>query len=577
MARDSRASEERRWTEEQRLVLDSVVLGVVGAGAAGLFGWLLRVSQHVLLEGLGGYAPPRAPGEPASWTWGAARGHLWIPVVTTLGGLLSGLIVYSFAPEAEGHGTDTAVKAFHAAGGKIRARVAPLKMIASAITIGSGGAAGREGPTALIASGFGSLYGRIFRRSAGERRLLLLIGMAAGLSAVFRSPIGTAIFAIEVLYGEMDFEGGALAYTMLSAVVAYSLNGIFAGWAPLFRVPASLPSPGLVGNLWYVVLGLLTGILGALIPTVFYGVRDLFDRLRIPRRLKPALGGLGVGLIALALPQVLGGGYGWIQRAIDGQLALSILAALVLAKLAAFSLTVSSGGSGGVFAPTLFVGAMAGGFLASALGRPPGPFVIVGMAATFGGAARVPAATLLMVTEMTGGYRLLVPAALAVIVAYLVQASLTRGRRYPSLYEAQVADRSASPAHNEHYLAVALRLLDERKLRVSESLGRLDLPSVLSSGVPVDLSDGTQVLMGALSPKSELVGKPVGEAFPRDRHAEAELIAIYRRGEALLPESGLVLKPRDRLLFIATESGRRMLAEHLTVPEEPPKIASRRG
>ena len=170
-------------------------------------------------------------------------------------------------------------------------------------------------------------------------------------------------------------------------------------------------------------------------------------RCAIPHWIKPAIGGLGVGLLALWLPQILGGGYGWIQEAIDGQLALGLLLVLVVAKIVALSLTVSSGGSGGVFAPSLFVGAMLGGAFAAIFHHPAAGMVIVGMAAVFAGAARVPIATLLMVAEMTGGYQLLVPAGLAVMLSFVIQRKLSSHFKYGSLYEAQVAGRTDSPAH----------------------------------------------------------------------------------------------------------------------------------
>jgi CIC family chloride channel protein len=552
--------------DERRFILDSVILGLVGAASARLFMWLLGVAGNLLLTRLAGYRPPTAPGEGGVLEAVVGAHGLWlVPLVTTLGGLVSGLLVYGLAPEAEGHGTDTAVRAFHESGGAIRARVSPIKMLASAITIGSGGSAGREGPTALISAGIGSIYANLLRRPAEERRLLVLIGMAAGLSAIFRSPIGTALFAVEVLYGEMDFEGGALAYTMLASIIAYAVNGLFVGWAPLFRVPAGLATPHVADDVWYVALGVAAGIVATAVPSVFYRTRDAFRRIPLPPHLKPALGGLGVGVIALALPQVLGGGYGWIQAALDGRLAIGLLAALVAGKLAAFALTVSSGGSGGVFAPTLFVGAMLGGLLADLFHQPAAAFVVIGMAAVFGGAARVPIATLLMVTEMTGGYELLVPAALAVMVAFLVQGRLSARLKYRSLYEAQVPGRSDSPAHNLDYVEVALKLLDERKLTVPAGAGSLDLRAVLASGVPVDLADGTKMMIGALRADSPLAGKRIRDCFPQ-KSADSEIAAVYRRGHTLLPHAGLVLRPKDRLLLIATEEGRRRLAPHLAGP-----------
>jgi len=547
---------------ETRLIVDSVMLGVVGALAAQLFTLLLRLAQHVFLEGLAGYTPPGLPDEGGVLRELVGPHGLWlIPLSTTLGGLISGVLVYSLAPEAEGHGTDTAVKSFHRSGGYVRPRVTPLKMVASAITIGSGGAAGREGPTALIAAGIGSLYASLTRRSDDDRRLLVLVGMAAGLSAIFRSPIGTAVFAVEVLYADMEFEAAALLYTMLASVVAYVLNGMFVGWKPLFHVPA-LGDPDGGEYLWYAVLGLGSGVVATLVPLLFYGTRDAFRKIPIPAHLKPALGGLGVGLLALWLPQVLGGGYGWIQEAIDGRLAVRLLLVLVAAKAIAFALTVSSGGSGGVFAPTLFVGAMLGGALAQSAGHSTAPFVVVGMAAVFGGAARVPMATLLMVTEMTGGYRLLVPAALAVFLSYLVQRLLSERLPYRSLYEAQVPARADSPTHHVELLQGVLRLLQQRRLTSTDSLGRLDLAALLEAGVAVDLGGGQELVLAAPRPECSWIGQPL----PRRQLGEAggtQIVAVLRDGRTVVPDADTILEPRDQLMLVLGEGGWADVTEHL--------------
>ncbi|MGE0822403.1 MAG: chloride channel protein [Candidatus Binatia bacterium] len=549
---------------QRRLILDTLFLGVVGALSAQVFTVLLRIAQSFFLTWLCGYRPPGLPEEGGVLQQLIGPHGLWlIPLATTLGGLLSGVLVYSMAPEAEGHGTDTAVKAFHRAGGFIRARVAPLKMLASAITIGSGGSAGREGPTALISAGIGSLYATLAHRSDEERRLLVLIGMAAGLSAIFRSPIGTALFAIEVLYGDMEFEAGALLYTMLASVVAYVLNGLFVGWQPLFQVPGNLGPVGFVDYAWYAVLGVASGVVATVLPVVFYGVRDVFHALPGPSHIKPALGGLGVGAIALICPHVLGGGYGWIQEAIDGHLTPTLLFLLIFAKTLTLALTVSSGGSGGVFAPSLFVGAMLGGFLAQLCHQSSPAFVIVGMAAVFGGAARVPIATLLMVTEMTGGYHLLVPAALAVMICYLLQASLSASLPYPSLYEAQVPNRADSPVHHVEHLRIALGLLRNRQVTLPATIAHLDLLDLLTSGVPVDLPDGKQLTIGVLRTESSCVGQPIQSDCLGDADDE-EIVAVLRQGRLLLPHPDTVLRAKDQLFVISSpRTWSRLLAEHL--------------
>jgi len=557
--------------DKPRLLLDSVVLGVVGGLGAQVFMWMLHFAQSIFLVWFAGYLPPGLPEEGGALRETIGPHGFWlVPIATTVGGLISGALVYGFAPETEGHGTDTVVKAFHWTGGKLRARVAPVKMIASAITIGSGGSAGREGPTALIAAGFGSIYADLLKRSDRERRLLVLMGMAAGLSAIFRSPIGTAIFAVEVLYSGMDFESEALIYCMLAAIVAYAVNGWFVGWQPLYRVPPDLSAITLSDYGWYIALGAACGIVASIFPEIFYRMRDAFAALHVPHWIKPAIGGLGLGLIALWLPQVLGGGDGWIQEAIDGQLALRLLLILVVAKMVALSLTVSSGGSGGVFAPSLFVGAMLGGAFAAILHHAPAGMVIVGMAAVFAGAARVPIATLLMVAEMTGGYQLLVPAGLAVMLSFLIQMKLSTFFKYGSLYEAQVAGRTDSPAHRAESVRTALRLLDEGKITLPPQVNHLHLAALLQSGLALDLPDGSQLTVGALRPESPWVGKQIQFRPLGGPMADSKIMAVLRGKSVMLPRPNTVLQPGDRLLLVAPPQAQSEVAQHLAPPSPPP-------
>jgi CIC family chloride channel protein len=546
-----------------------VILGIVGALAAQLFTWALRLCAHFFLLLIAGYQPPGLPEEGGVLQQYIGTHGLWlVPLATTLGGLLSGLLVYHIAPEAEGHGTDTVVKAFHRAGGFIRDRVAPLKLVASAITIGSGGSAGREGPTALIGAGVGSIYATLGHRKDEERSLLALMGMAAGLSAIFRSPIGAAFFAIEVLYGNMEFEAGALLYTMLASVVAYATNGLFVGWRPLFYFPSDQAQLHAVGYAWFGVLGAVSGLIATILPVVFYRLRDAFRSLPIPPALNPAIGGLGVGLLALKFPQILGGGYGWIQEAIDGRLVLRIMVILIFLKILALALTVSSGGSGGVFAPTLFVGAMLGGALSSLIDLPTASFVVVGMMAVFGAAAHVPIAALMMVTEMTGGYQLLPAAAFAVMISYLVQTRLSSPLKYRSLYEAQVAGRIDSPGRYAEHVETALRLLGTREVPKAAKVGHLDLVSLLDSGVPVRLPGRKELNVGMLRPESSLVGKTIQSCWEAAGDSRLEIIGVVRGGEVVLPTPETVLQEQDRLLIIGSGAARERIAEHLA-PVEP--------
>lgn len=551
-------------SDKPRLLLDSLVLGIIGGLSAQVFTWMLRASQKIFLTWIAGYTPPGIPTDGGVLHQGIGPHGLWlIPVVSTLGGLLSGALVYGLAPETEGHGTDTVVKALHWTGGTIRARVAPIKMLASAITIGSGGAAGREGPTALIAAGFGSMYATWLKRPEREKRLIVLMGMAAGLSAIFRSPIGTAIFAVEVLYSGVEFESEGLLYCMLSAIIAYAVNGAFVGWKPLFQVPALTAPTHVESYGWYILLGIASGIIATLLPEFFYRMRDGFHLLPVPPWLKPAIGGLVVGLIALKLPQVLGGGYGWVQLAINGQLALNLLLILLVAKMFALSFTVSSGGSGGVFAPSLFVGAMLGGAFATISHHTPAGFVIVGMAAVFGGAARVPIATLLMVAEMTGGYQLLVPAGLAVMLSFVIQLNLSRFLKYGSLYEAQVAGRADSPAHSSEQVQTAIRLIEAGNISWPAEITHLHLAALLQSGLALDLPDGSQLTAGVLRPDSPWVGKQIQARAPSDALRHSKIIAILRGQSVVLARPNTILQPGDRLLLVIQPEGAQQLSQHL--------------
>ena len=557
---------------EPRLIAESVMLGFIGALAAQAFIWALRFCDKIFLTWLAQYHPPGLPQDGGVLKQVIGAHGLWlVPIATTLGGLLSGIIVYTWAPEAEGHGTDTVVKAFHRAGGFIRARVAPLKLVASAITIGSGGSAGREGPTALIGAGVASIYSSITHRGDEQREILVLAGMAAGLSAIFRSPIGAAFFAIEVLYSSMEFEARALLYTMLASIVAYAVNGLFVGWQPLFYFPVAPSNISPFDYAWLGVLGVAGGLVATLLPVAFYRTRDFFRALPLPPALNPAIGGLGVGLIALKFPQILGGGYGWIQEAIDGKLVIKILLVLVFLKIVAFALTVSSGGSGGVFAPTLFVGAMLGGAVAHVSHLPTAMFVVLGMLTTFGAAARVPIASLLMVTEMTGGYRLLPPAGFAVLLSYLVQTQLSAHLKYNSLYEAQVPGRAQSPARYVENVQLSLQLLGNRRIPNLSRVGHLDLVSLLDSGLPIRMPGRKELSVGVLRPESWFVGKTVEECYKAAAGATLEIIAILRNGEVALPQMDTVLQQNDRLLIIGSSEARKRIAEHF-VPLDVPKM-----
>ncbi|PJB38401.1 MAG: chloride channel protein, partial [Deltaproteobacteria bacterium CG_4_9_14_3_um_filter_44_9] len=426
----------------------SILIGILTGLGATVFFYLLQGSAKFFLNYLGGYYPPLPGGESVDLVPPVSVFPKWIlGLVPALGGLIAGAIIYKWAPEAAGHGTDAVIDAFHRFRGVIRKRVPIIKAISSAITIGSGGSAGREGPVAQIGAGVGSYLANLLRLSDRDRRLMLIAGAGGGIGSMFRAPLGGALFATEVLYREPEFEFEAIIPAIISSIVAYSVFASFFGWGVLFDTPRYLfrhPS----GLFFYAILGILCVILGALYVKVFYGLRDrFFKKLPVKNFLKPAIGGLMLGIMAMFFPQVLGMGYGWIQLAIYGQLTIGLMIVLVFAKIFATSFTISSGGSGGVFAPSLFIGGMLGGafgqtahLLFPDIITQPTAFVLVGMGAFFAGVAKVPISSLIMVSEMTGSYGLLVPLMLSSSIAYLFT-------RKWNLYEKQVSGRIDSPAH----------------------------------------------------------------------------------------------------------------------------------
>lgn len=231
--------------------------------------------------------------------------------------------------------------------------------------------------------------------------------------------------------------------------------------------------------------------------------------------------------------------------------------------MVSMSFTIASGGSGGVFAPSLYVGAMLGGACAVLADQPAAPFVVVGMAAVFAGAAHVPFATMMMVTEMTGGYTLLVPAALAVLLSYLVQRHLSAGYRYRSIYDAQVGSRGESPAHHTQHLEIALRILREQQLSNLDHLGNLDLVSLLRSGVPVDIGGGRRLFVGVLRPDSPFANTSLAQSGRELAGSGTNVIAVLRQQHMLVPRADTVLEPGDRLILVAGEEGMAMLRTHL--------------
>lgn len=463
-----------------RMLASSVLVGIVAGVAAIVFYVVTLLATYYTVGYLAGYEPTSHPAGEVHIEWMRPFVPDFRPwlllVIPTVGGLLSGLLVYTYAPEAEGHGTDSVIASYHYQQGYIRPRVPLIKIVASALTIGSGGSGGREGPIAQIGAGFGSYLADLLRFGPTERRILMAAGMGAGIAAIFRAPLAGALFAAEVLYRSPEFEPEVILPAALASVVSYCTFGAVFGWQPLFDIPEQLAfkSPLELGP--YTVLAVSMAILAMLYTRTFYAVGDLFRSSPIARKLRPAVGAFLTGAVGLALYYLFGGdkavlavlsfGYGAVQYALSSDISASasLLVAISLGKLLTTSLTIASGGSGGVFGPSMVIGGCGGGALGywmhqwwPNLVQHPASYVIVGMAGFFAAAAKTPFSTLIIVGEMTGGYALLLPALWVVVLSFMLSDE-------QSIYSSQVEGRSRSPAHQGFFVRDALAGLCVRDL-----------------------------------------------------------------------------------------------------------------
>jgi CIC family chloride channel protein len=459
-----------------RLLAAALAVGVVAGLGAIVFTVACQAVVWVALDAGAGYRP-LGPGNEARVAWLPETDQAFRPwlllLIPVLGGLVSGWLVFTFAPEAEGHGTDSVIDAYHRHQGQIRPRVPLIKILASAITLGSGGSGGREGPIAQIGAGFGSFLANLIGLPPAQRRVLLAAGMGAGIAAVFRAPLAGALFAAEVLYSSPEFEPEVIIPAGVASVVAYCTFGLAFGYRPLFSGLPRLEFDDPLQLVPYLVLALAMAFLAMLYTRSFYGLQRLFHRLPLPRTLKPALGAFltgGFGLALFALFQrkqalaVMSFGYGILQDVLtepsglpaDTWTAVGLLLGVALGKILTTSLTIGSGGSGGVFGPSMVIGGCAGGALGLLFhslwpGLVPHPvsFALVGMAGFFSAAAKTPFSTLIIVSEMTGDYGLLLPTLWVCLIGFLLSDE-------QSLYHSQVLGRSQSPAHQGRFVSEAV-------------------------------------------------------------------------------------------------------------------------
>jgi chloride channel protein, CIC family len=425
---------EYTWRVDYRktvlLLATYALIGLAVGLLAVLFQQTMSLVNILVLEGLTGHGDTRI-------VWGDRRFQLpwtkptvlrwWLfPILAGIGGLVTGVIVYTFAPEAAGHGTDEVILAYHSKQEKTPLRVSLVKLVASAITLGTGGSGGKEGPIAQIGAGFASYATGKVAFLRPYRHEIMLAGMAAGIAAVFRAPLAAPIFATEILYSRLRYEGRVLIPAVIASAAAYGVYTRYFGVSPVFTVPDFNYAFSVGDLVSFTVLGVVSAGCAILFVRLFYGIRDAFRSVRLQPYFKPAIGGVITGTIAMAFPQVLGEGSYNLQEIINHEIPLLVLAAIGFLKMVATGFSIGSGGSGGVFGPSLFAGAALGGaygslhnLLLPGSGIPVTVLVLLGMVGFFAGAANAPLSTVIIVAEMTRTFSLLAPFLWVSIFGYL--------------------------------------------------------------------------------------------------------------------------------------------------------------
>jgi len=480
------------WLGGNRLGLAVLAL-IVGAGA-GLGAAVFRELIYAFTWLATGYTRFGQQGHAPSLNF-PALGIFFVLVIPVVGGLLYGPLIQRFAKEARGHGVPEVMLAVAENGGRIRPQVTIVKALASAICIGTGGSVGREGPIVQIGSAFASTLGQLVRVSENRLRIIVACGAAGGIAATFNAPVTGLFFGFEIVLREFSLD--ALFATSLAAVTGDVISRVFFGSAPFFtQVPHDLVLANDSAYLLVAVLALAAGLIGVGFKTFLYWLEDFADELwkGRPEWARPAVGGVALGLVLLALPQMYGVGYPVMGKALAGQYALWFVVILMLGKVLASSLTLSIGGSGGVFAPSLFIGAMLGlafGTVAHhlfgpAIG-PPAMYAVVAMGGVFAAAAQAPLTAIASVAEMTANFGLTLPIMLACGIAAAVSKQLS----YGSIYTTKLLRRG----------------IDIERPRTTNLLQRLTVADVMQ---PIPQPEGDARLLRSPEPGGERDAIPDG-------------------------------------------------------------------
>jgi CIC family chloride channel protein len=552
-----------------------ILIGIgAGLGALALT-WFIGVVNHFVLGTLVGYTPPLPGGEGGSDDYTFHMARRWaLPLVTTGIGLIGGVLTWKFAPSTAGIGTNAAIRAFHK-NEKVKFHISIFKLVTSGLTIGGGLTSGREGPIAQIGAATGASIADLLKLTARERNIALAAGLGAGIAAIFKAPLAGAIIAAEIFYKE-DFEVEALVPGLIASVIGYTIVGAATGFQPVFTPP--LPTTQFdhpLSLVLFALLGVGCALLARFMFAVFFPIQSFFKRF--PLWVATALGGLCTGLVGLAVPYVIGTGYGWAQFAISDKVGLippTMLLVAAIAEIVSASFTLGSGNSGGIFGPCVVTGGMFGGAFGYAAAHffphtvtHPGTYAIVGMIAFFAAGAKAPISTIIMISEMTGGYGLLGPAMFAVVTAFILS-----GKR--TIFPAQVDSRLESPFHADEFEPIVLR-------RVKTAEVMIHLPVYINSNAPVCEA---MSLMGDYG----LASLPVVENHKLS--GRITLLAIHRVAEAqrqTLPVKEIMAKeiatayPDDDLFtimkrFAARDVGNLPVVTH-ELPDRPIGLITRSG
>lgn len=539
-----------------RLLILCVVIGALAGGTCVVFSWLLETVQHLLLDGLGRHRE-------------ADPNRLWLFVLPGIGGLVSGYLCTRFAPEAAGPGTDAAVDAYHHHGGRVRTRVPFVKMVTAAVTLGTGGSAGREGPLTQIGGGIGSSIATWLKLSNQERRILMAAGMAAGVGAMFHAPLAGALFAAEILYREMDLEHEVIVPSFIASIIAYSVYASIVGFGPVYAAPGFRFDDPL--QLFpYAVLALVVAAGATVFTRLWRVVRDAFKRMPLPVFLKPAVGGLLAGSIGCFIPDALGTGHHLLQGAFDGAFTIRFLVLLVVAKMITTSFTIGSGASGGKLGPSLVLGGSLGGIvglvakdLFPALEIEAGAFVVVGMAGFFAAAANCPISTIIMVSELTGNYQLLVPSMLVCVLAYLMVSR-------HGIYDAQLPSRLEAPSKMGNMLGAVLKTISIREaanhtrdlIVVTEAMSLRDIIGLYTSSdqLAFPVVDGTGSLTGMIE------GRDIRRALAEEGIADLVVARDLARPHEVIDIESTLLDAVQRMTLTGLEDLILVTQEDVTRP-----------